>query len=99
MSINDEPWFVAVDVLKLLGFTLADDMLRHLKDSEKSLVTLHPFDGEEDEEEVVPFINENGFYTGISLSSHPEIKAIREWVDSVVIPSFHRKRNYLLAED
>lgn len=90
LDLNGEPWFVATDISKILGFKEAKDMTRMLDDDEKGRHNVPTLGG--DQEAII--INESGLYACILKSRRPEAKAFRKWVTSEVLPSIRKQGSY-----
>lgn len=90
--INSEPYFVAVEVCKLLDLSNPTDRLKSLDDDEK---LIYPID-RAGQQRLVNLVNESGFYYLIFLSRKPQAAAIRKWVTSDVLPALRRTGRYEL---
>jgi len=90
VTINNEPWFVAVDVCKVLGLPNATNALLPLYHDEKFPLKLLRGRGER----VVNVVNESGLYTLIMGSYKPNAKQFRKWVTSEVLPSIRKTGQY-----
>ncbi len=90
--INSEPYFVAVEVCKLLDLSNPTDRLKSLDDDEK---LIYPID-RAGQQRLVNLVNESGFYHLIFLSRKPQAAAIRKWVTSDVLPALRRTGRYEL---
>ena len=90
LDLNDEPWFVATDVAKILGYRDARDMARMLDDDEKGTHNLRTLGGEQE----LYIISESGLYACILKSRRPEAKAFRKWVTSEVLPAIRKNGGY-----
>jgi prophage antirepressor-like protein len=90
VEINDEIWFVASDVCKVLEIANARDAVSSLDDDEKLLSTL-PMTGHENK---VTLINESGLYNLIFTSKKSSAQMFRKWITKEVIPSIRRKGFY-----
>jgi prophage antirepressor-like protein len=98
--INSEPWFVASEIAKALGYRDAHDMTRMLDEDErgthnvrigKSNQYAQSFDTQDKE---VTIINESGLYSCILKSRKPEAKQFKKWVTSEVLPSIRKTGSY-----
>ena len=103
MTINNEPWFVAKDLAKALGYTNAQKAVRDHTDEEDRWVNetgTHP-------ESEIPyvidkvgrrqypvFINESGLYSLIFGSKLDSAKKFKHWVTSEVLPAIRKAGNY-----
>ncbi|MEK0285956.1 phage antirepressor [Caldifermentibacillus hisashii] len=92
--INNEPWFVAKDVAKILGFDHTPTMTRTLEDDEKGVHIIHTPGGEQQ----MTIINEPGLYSAILKSRKPEAKEFKRWVTHEVIPAIRKHGAYMTPE-
>ncbi|MDN4598488.1 phage antirepressor KilAC domain-containing protein [Leifsonia virtsii] len=88
--IDDEPWFVASDVARALGYREARDLTRNLDNDEKAPHNLRTPGGEQ----TVSIISEAGLFSGILRSRVPQARAFKRWVTHDVLPSIHRTGAY-----
>ncbi len=58
--IDGEPWFVAADVARILGYSATEAMTRSMDDDEKGLQVLHTPGGDQ----RVTVVSEPGLYVG-----------------------------------
>ncbi len=88
--INEEPWFVAADVCKILDISNPTDALnKGLEDFEKVRLNLGLRGGETN------IINESGFYTLVLRSRKLIAKPFRIWVTSEVLPTIRKTGGYV----
>lgn len=92
VMILDNPWFVANDIAKVLGYQRAPDMVRHLDEDEKGVHVLHTLGGNQE----MTVISESGLYAAIFKSRRPEAQRFRKWVTSEVLPELRRTGRYHL---
>ena len=90
LSIEDEPWFVATDVAKALGYRMASDMTRRLDEDEKGTRSMRTPGGEQE----LSVISEAGLYNAILGSKVPGAREFKRWVTHEVIPSIRRHGAY-----
>ena len=90
-----EPWFVASDVAKVLGYRNASDAARLLDDDEKGTHNLRTLGGEQ----KVIIVNESGLYALVLKSRKPEAKPFRRWVTSEVLPAIRKTGQYSATEE
>ena len=91
ITINDEIWFILVDVCKILDIsnidyvrsTLDNDDLRSTRGPELGIRT-----------GKVNLINESGLYQVIFQSRKPEAKAFKRWITKEVLPSIRKTGSY-----
>ena len=90
LTIDNEPWFVASDIAKALGYRMASDMTRRLDEDEKGTRSMRTPSGEQD----MTIITEAGMYSAILGSKLPEAKAFKRWVTHDVLPSIRAHGMY-----
>lgn len=83
---HGEPWFVASDVARVLGYSETSAMTRTLDDDEKGLRNLHTPGGEQS----LVVISESGLYSAILRSRVPKAKEFKRWVTSVLLPTLRK---------
>ena len=76
ITIDGEPWFVAVDVCKALQIANSRDALTRIDDDEKGVVLTDTLGGKQE----VTIVNEPGLYTLVLSSRKPEAKAFKRWI-------------------
>ncbi len=91
LEIDGEPWFIAVDIAKVLDYRTAYDMTRILDEDEKGTQIVRTPGGNQN----VIVINESGIYSSILRSRKPEAKQFKKWVTSEVLPSIRKHGAYL----
>ena len=77
-----EPWFVASDIAKILGYHDAHNMTRRLDPDDKGTRSTSTLGGTQE----LTTINESGLYTAILGSKVEGAKAFKRWVTSEVLP-------------
>jgi anti-repressor protein len=92
--LNGEPWFVAADVAKILGYRMASDMTRRLDDADKGSAKVRTPGGDQD----AGIINESGLYDSIFRSNAPAAKPFRRWVTAEVLPTIRKSGSYAVAQ-
>lgn len=90
VTIDDEPWFVASDVAKILGYRSAPDMTRRLDDADKGYAKVRTPGGEQE----LTVINESGLYDSVFRSNSEGAKPFRRWVTGEVLPAIRRTGQY-----
>lgn len=95
VMLFDDPWWVAGDIAKVLGYARAPDMVRNLDDDEKGVHILHTLGGEQE----FTIISESGVYAAVLKSRRPEAKVFRKWVTGTVLPELRRTGTYSMAPD
>lgn len=87
---DGEPRWVAADVAKVLGFSEASAMTRHLDADEKGLSNWQTPGGEQQ----MITITESGLYSAILRSRRPEAKDFKRWVTREVLPQIRKTGSY-----
>lgn len=94
---DGEPWWVAVDVCKVLGLSDVHKVMARLDDDEKMQVV------DPDTRNTIPgtgindllnLINEPGLYSLILTSRKTEAKAFKRWVTHEVLPQIRKTGSY-----
>ncbi|MDE3837898.1 phage repressor protein/antirepressor Ant [Bacillus methanolicus] len=88
---NDEPWFVASDVCKILELSNPTMVMQRLEENERSKFNL----GRQGEANIV---NESGLYELIFASRKSEAKVFKKWVKQEVLPSIRKHGAYLTPQ-
>ena len=96
---NGEPWFVAADVARVLGYDHTPHATRLLDDDEADVhkVDSRSVNGVEQAREV-SIINESGLYHLVLMSKKPEAKKFRKWVTEEVLPSIRKTGSYSITK-
>lgn len=93
LLIDDQPWFMAMDIASALHYTDAQAMTRKLDEDEiqnRQIVGFGP--------RGVALINESGLYSAILRSRKPEAKRFKKWVTAEVLPAIRKHGHYHDAE-
>ena len=85
-DVDNDPWFVAADVCKVLTIAHVASATRDLDADEKGVHDLHTPGGPQG----MAILSESGLYTLILRSNKPEARAFRKWVTSAVLPEIRR---------
>ena len=91
LTIDGEPWFVAVDVCRALEIGNPTDAMRLLDADERTLVSIEGASNGLS----VNAVNEPGLYTLILGSRKPEAKAFKRWITHEVIPAIRKHGAYM----
>jgi prophage antirepressor-like protein len=86
-----EPWFVAADVARILGYSSTKDMTRRLDDEDKGGRSL-PTPGGEQEHTI---ISEPGLYVAVLGSQVEGARSFKRWVTREVLPAIRRTGSYV----
>lgn len=84
--IDGEPWFVAADVARILGYRMASDLTRRLDEDEKGTHSARTPSGEQQ----MTVVNESGLYAAILGSQLPGARDFKRWVTHEVLPQIRR---------
>lgn len=90
---NGEPWFVASDIAKALGYVDATHMTRRLDDDEKGLRSVETPGGEQQ----MAVITEAGMYSAILGSKVVGARRFKRWVTHEVLPALRRDGAYVAS--
>lgn len=91
VTIDNEPWFVGIDVAKSLGYANPKNAVpKHVSEEDK-LNTQIEYAGQRRE---VTIINESGLYSLIFGSKLESAKRFKRWVTSEVLPVIRKTGSY-----
>ena len=93
LTREGEPWFVAGDLARALGYRDAEKMARNLHDDEKDTHVVGT-PSEQGGAQQVTIVSESGMYAAIFKSRRPEAERFRRWVTGEVLPSIRRTGRY-----
>lgn len=85
-----QPWFVAADVAKILGYRMASDMTRRLDDDDRGTRSVRTPSGDQS----MTVVTEPGLYSAILGSQIPGARDFKRWVTHEVLPTIHRTGSY-----
>ena len=92
---KNEPWFIAVDVCKVLELSTTHAM-RSLDDDEYALTTIQGISRGNSQANI---INESGLYALIFKSRKPAAKKFRKWVTNEVLPTLRKTGTYTIPQE
>lgn len=94
IMVAGDPWFVANDVARVLGYRDAFNMCRNLEDDERGthIVSTPSADQE------MNIISESGLYAAVLKSRKDEAKRFRKWVTGEVLPSLRKTGRYQMHD-
>lgn len=92
LQIENEPYFVAVDVCKCLDIKNTTQAVQRLDEDEKSMFNIGLSGGETN------LVNEYGLYNLILVSRKKEAKAFKRWITHEVLPSIRKHGAYMTDE-
>lgn len=93
---DDQPWFVLVDVCKVLEIGNPSDVKNRLEDG---VVSIEGIPDSLGRTQQVTVINEDGLYDVILESRKPEARAFRKWITSDVLPTIRKTGGYVADDD
>jgi hypothetical protein len=85
---DDEPWFVAADVCRVLEIQNATDAIKRLDEDEVTLDTI------EGSHRPTNIINESGLYALVLTSRKEQARRFRKWITAEVLPAIRRHGRY-----
>lgn len=86
--IDDLPWFVALDVAKILGYSNSRDaVIKHVDSEDRNTVAIRDANAGNPNQTV---INESGLYALIFGSELPKAKEFKRWVTKEVLPQIRK---------
>lgn len=92
---DGEPWFVAADIAKALGYRDAEKMTRRLDSDEKGTRSVGTPGGAQ----KMSVITEAGMYSAILGSQVEGARRFKRWVTHEVLPALRRDGGYMVARD
>lgn len=95
VMIAGDPWFVASDLAKALGYRQAHDMTRILDDDEKGVHIADTLGGRQE----LTVISESGMYNAVFKSRRDEAQRFRKWVTAEVLPELRRTGRYIMHDE
>lgn len=90
LLIDNEPWFIAGDLARALGYRDAHNMARRLDDDEKGTHSLSTPGGTQ----LVGIVNEPGLYSAILGSQIPGARKFKRWVTTEVLPAIRKTGSF-----
>jgi prophage antirepressor-like protein len=95
VDIDGAPWFVAIDICRILGIKNNRDAIEKLDDDEKGVALTDTLGGKQD----LAIVSESGLYTLILRSRAATTEGspahrFRKWVTGDVIPSIRKTGGY-----
>lgn len=87
---DGQPWFVAVDVCRVLGIRDAHDAVKGLDEDEKGTDVIRTPGGDQQ----LLIVSESGLYALILRSRKQAARKFRKWVTSEVLPTIRKTGRY-----
>lgn len=95
MMRDEQPWFVAADVCRVLDLSNPSMACEALDEDEKmTLSNTEGHSGKRGGAQSYNVISESGLYALVFKSRKPEAKAFRKWVTSEVLPALRQTGKY-----
>lgn len=95
LTRGGEPWFIAADVARVLGYAHTPSALRsHVDDEDRGTVSVQ----HSASETRATIINESGLYALIFGSKLPAARDFKRWVTGEVLPTIRRTGAYISAD-
>lgn len=98
---DNEMWFVASDVAKILEYRDANALTKSLDDDEKDTQTLSTLGGNQE----MLLINESGLYNAVlsitkrNKERYNKAKSFKKWITGTVIPTLRKDGMYVDGEE
>jgi prophage antirepressor-like protein len=96
LTINNEPWFVAQDICRVLEIKNVSKALSRIDEEDKGAITSSDTIGRQQNYTV---INESGFYSLLLGSRKLVAKPFKRWVTKEVLPSIRKTGKYQLENN
>lgn len=94
LVVDGEPWFVAADIARELGYRMASDMTRRLDQDDRGTRPVRTPSGEQE----MTVISEAGLYAAILGSQTQRARDFKRWVTHDVLPAIRRTGRYEVAQ-
>ena len=96
LLIENEPWFIGIDVATALGYSNPRDaLLKHVDDEDKGVAKCDTPGGLQD----MTIINEPGVYSLTFSSQLESAKRFKRWVTHEVLPYIRKQGFYSMLTD
>lgn len=92
--VDGDPWFVAADVARVLGYREAKDMTRRLDAEDKGRRSVPTPGGEQQ----MTVISEPGLYIAVLGSQADGARMFKRWITHEVLPTLRRTGTYTTAD-
>lgn len=102
VMIDGDPWFVAVDVCRILDLTNPSMAIKTLDEDEvRSIDPKHCLGSSVagGGAQMMNVVSESGLYALIFASRKAEAKAFRKWVTGTVLPSLRREGVFVMGQE
>lgn len=99
MLRDEQPWFVAADVCRVLEIANSRDAVSGLDEDEKITVANADSNPRAGIPHQIGLVSESGLYALVFKSRKPEAKKFRKWVTAEVLPAIRQTGRYELPAD
>lgn len=95
VTVDGEPWFVAADVARILGYRMASDMTRRIDSEDRGTRSVRTPSGDQE----MTVISEPGLYVAILGSQVSSASDFKRWLVRDVLPQIRRTGSYGVARE
>ena len=96
VMIDDEPWFAATDITRILGYKNCSKAIAdHVDEEDKGITNCSTAGGMQN----LTVINESGVYSLIIQSKMPDARRFKRWVTSEILPTIRKTGGYVFDEE
>lgn len=95
VDVDGEPWFVASDVAKILGYRDAANLTRRLDADDRGTRSVSTPSGDQ----LMTVVTEPGLYASILGSHVPGAQQFKRWVTREVLPQIRRTGSYGMVRE
>ena len=99
MLRDEQPWFVAADVCRVLEIANSRDAVSGLDEDEKITVANTDGNPRAGIPHQIGLVSESGLYALVFKSRKPEAKKFRKWVTAEVLPAIRQTGRYEAPAD
>lgn len=101
VEISGEPWFVSMDVARILEYSQTSNMTERLKDNEKLAIAscLVQDANSKSMARELTLISEPGLYRAVLGSRKPEAREFETWIVTHVLPQIRKTGAYIPDEN
>lgn len=100
ITIDNEPWFVSVDVSNALGYTKTVNMTKLVDKEDKQNISSSILKEQGYRQAyTIGVINESGLYAAIFGSTLDNAKKFKHWVTSEVLPQIRKSGSYSMPQN
>ncbi|SDU39781.1 BRO-N domain-containing protein [Geopseudomonas guangdongensis] len=101
VSIDGNPWFVAKDVCKAIGYNVKESGDVNTSQALKPLASDEVITSQISDNRGKPpkLISESGLYKLIMRSNKPEARRFQDWVTREVLPAIRKDGAYIMGEE